>query len=169
MGTATYLIAIGSNKWTRWGSPSEIIRRLCAPATAGTVLARAPAFAGAQCSTIHISCPVGPGTRSYANAVAVVRSELSPPDMLAELKRVERTYGRRPGKRWGDRPLDLDLIGWGESIWASPGLTIPHPAFRTRRFVLAPLCEIAPEWRDPVTHLTARHLLARLDQKRPRA
>jgi 2-amino-4-hydroxy-6-hydroxymethyldihydropteridine diphosphokinase len=46
---------------------------------------------------------------------------------------------------------------------------IPHPAFRQRRFVLAPLVEIAPDWRDPVTHLTARQLLARLDRKRARA
>ena len=89
--------------------------------------------------------------------------------MLAHLKSVERGHGRRPGRRWGDRVLDLDIIGWSGGIWASKDLSIPHPAFRARRFVLAPLVEIVPGWRDPVMHLTARQLLARLDRKRPRA
>lgn len=112
---------------------------------------------------------MGPGTRSYANAVALIESDLDPPALLAHLKSIERAHGRRPGRRWGDRVLDLDIIGWSGGIWASPGLAIPHPAFRDRRFVLAPLVEIAADWRDPVTHLTARQLLARLDRKRRRA
>ena len=120
-------------------------------------------------SRVHVSRPIGPGTRRYANAVALFESDLAPPELLAELKRMECKAGRRPGRRWGDRPLDLDIITWSGGIWTSPGLTIPHPEFRKRRFVLAPLCEIAPDWRDPVTHLTVRQLLARLDQKRPRA
>ena len=106
--------------------------------------------------------------RDYANAVGVLQSKHCPPRLLAKLKRIERAAGRRLGRRWGSRVLDLDIVGWSGGIWASRGLTIPHAAFRDRRFVLAPLCEIAPDWRDPVTHLTARHLLARLDRKRPR-
>lgn len=120
-------------------------------------------------SRVHICDAVGPGTRRFANAVALIESDLTPPELLAELKFIERAYGRRPGRRWGDRPLDLDIIAWSGGIWASPALTIPHPEFRARRFVIAPLCEIAPDWRDPITHLTARQLLARLDQKRSRA
>ncbi len=115
------------------------------------------------------TAPLGPSTRSYANAVALIYTDLDPPALLAHLKSIERAYGRRTGRRWGDRPLDLDIIGWSGGIWASRGLSIPHPAFRTRRFVLAPLVEIAPDWRDPVTRLTARQLLVRLDRKRPRA
>ncbi|MFM9977780.1 MAG: 2-amino-4-hydroxy-6-hydroxymethyldihydropteridine diphosphokinase, partial [Sphingomonadaceae bacterium] len=113
--------------------------------------------------------PVGPGKRRYANAVALIETRLEPPALLARLKMIERIHGRRPGRRWGDRVLDLDIIGWSGGIWASPGLAIPHPAFRERRFVLGPLVEVVPRWRDPVTGLTARHLLARLDRKRPRA
>jgi 2-amino-4-hydroxy-6-hydroxymethyldihydropteridine diphosphokinase len=166
VGTATYLIALGSNQRTRWGSPRALVKSLCAPAKAGVLVAKAPAFAGAQCSKIHTSRPIGPGARDYANAVVMIESKHKPDALLKKLKKIERAHGRRAGRRWGDRPLDLDIIGWSGGIWASPGLTIPHAEFRKRRFVLAPLCEIAPGWRDPVTHLTARHLLARLDRKR---
>jgi 2-amino-4-hydroxy-6-hydroxymethyldihydropteridine diphosphokinase len=153
---STYLIALGSNKQYRSGNPRARL--------AGLELAGERAR-----SRIIETHPLGPGTRSYANAVALVESLLPPPAMLAQLKAIERAHGRRAGRRWGDRPLDLDIIGWSGGIWASPGLAIPHPAFRTRAFVLTPLCDIAPDWRDPVTHLTARHLRARLDRKRPRA
>jgi 2-amino-4-hydroxy-6-hydroxymethyldihydropteridine diphosphokinase len=166
VGTATYLIGIGSNQRTRWGSPEALIKSLCAPAKAGALVGKAPAFAGAHCSKIYTSRPIGPGARTYANAVVMIESNRKPDALLKKLKNLESAAGRRPGKRWGDRPLDLDIIAWSGGIWASPGLTIPHPEFRKRRFVLAPLCEIAPDWRDPVTHLTARHLLARLDRKR---
>lgn len=131
----------------------------------------APAFAGATlvgCSRIHATEPLGPGRRRYANAVVLVETDLDPPSLLDALKSIERAFGRRRGRRWGDRPLDLDIIGWSGGIWASPGLTVPHVSFRERRFVLAPLTEIAPGWRDPVTGLSARQLLARLDRKRPR-
>jgi 2-amino-4-hydroxy-6-hydroxymethyldihydropteridine diphosphokinase len=176
VGTATYLIALGSNQRTRAGSPQATLafllrafvpscdctfsRRHEGTKEVGKVLAH---------SRIVTSRPIGPGTRRYANAVALVESDLSPYQFLLKLKQLERAQGRRPGRRWGDRPLDLDIIAWSGGIWASPSLTIPHPEFHKRRFVLAPLCEIAPNWRDPVTHLTARQLLARLDQKRPRA
>lgn len=118
-------------------------------------------------SRIRETAPLGPGKRTYANAVALIETELDPPALLAHLKTIELAYGRRPGRRWGDRPLDLDIIGWSGGIWASPTLSVPHPAFRVRRFVLAPLAEIAPGWRDPVSGLRVRHLLARLDRKKP--
>ena len=174
MGTATYLIGIGGNQRTKWGSPQTTLAsflRGFAPSReiAGLTRRREAAKGLRAASRVHISRPVGPGTRSYANAVALIESDLSPKKLLRKLKKIERTAGRRPGRRWGDRPLDLDIIGWSGGIWASKQLSIPHPAFRTRRFVLAPLCEIAPRWRDPVTGLTARQLLARLDRKRPQA
>jgi 2-amino-4-hydroxy-6-hydroxymethyldihydropteridine diphosphokinase len=150
-----YLIAIGSNRVSRFGSPQRLV--ISAARGAGVS------------SAIHTTAPLGPGKRRYANAVALVDSDLDPPALLARLKACERAHGRRAGRRWGDRVLDLDIIGWSGGIWASRGLSIPHPAFRERRFVLAPLVEIAPDWRDPVSGLTARHLLARLDRKRPRA
>jgi 2-amino-4-hydroxy-6-hydroxymethyldihydropteridine diphosphokinase len=158
MPDSTYLIALGSNCRTRWGSPRALITALINGGFTGTLRAASPV-----CDSIAI----GPGQRRYANAVAVIDSALLPDALLAALKAIERAHGRRQGRRWGDRPLDLDIIGWSGGLWSSPGLAIPHPAFRNRRFVLSPLCAIAPGWRDPVTRLSARQLLARLDQKRP--
>lgn len=154
----SYLIALGGNRAASRG----IISKLAASTEA---------FGATVVSTSRIfsTAPLGPGRRRYANAVALIESDLEPPALLRHLKSIERAHGRRPGRRWGDRVLDLDIIGWSGGIWASTGLAIPHPAFRDRRFVLAPLVEIAPDWRDPLTHLTARQLLARLDRKRPRA
>ena len=63
--------------------------------------------------------------------------------------------------------LDLDVILWSGGPYAEPGLTIPHPLFRIRDFVLAPAAHVAADWRDPVTGLTVRQLHARLT--RPRA
>jgi 2-amino-4-hydroxy-6-hydroxymethyldihydropteridine diphosphokinase len=146
--TSTYLIGIGSN-------------RIHAGARVAAALPKA-----ALRSRIHNSRPIGPGTRSYANAVVMIESKHAPDALLKKLKKMEFKAGRRRGRRWGDRSLDLDIIAWSGGIWASPGLTIPHPEFRKRRFVLQPLCEIAPDWRDPVTRLTARHLLARLGKAR---
>lgn len=161
MARARYLIALGSNVRGPWGTPAALLRRLAGRALAGAVPLAA--------SRIRQSPPLGPGKRHYANAVVMIESEDDPPALLDRLKTIEREHGRRPGRRWGDRVLDLDIIGWSGGIWASPGLSIPHPAFRTRRFVLAPLVDVAPDWRDPVTGLTARQLRARLDHKRPRA
>ena len=155
MGRHSYLIALGSNRRGPWGSPQALLASL----NICEIVAQSP---------IHTTAPLGPGTRTYANAVALIETELDPPALLAHLKSIEHAHGRRRGRRWGDRPLDLDIIGWSGGLWASAGLNIPHPAFRQRRFVLAPLVQIAPGWRDPLTHLSARQLLARLDRKRPR-
>ena len=58
--------------------------------------------------------------------------------------------------------LDLDIILWSEGAWEGAGLTVPHPAFRDRGFVLDPLAELVPDWKDPVTGLTVRQLRHRL-------
>jgi 2-amino-4-hydroxy-6-hydroxymethyldihydropteridine diphosphokinase len=118
-------------------------------------------------STIRTTPALGPAGRSFANAVAIVESPLAPDELLAELKAIERGFGRRPGKRWGPRVLDLDIILWSAGAWGGPGPIVPHPEFRTRAFVLEPLAEIAPGWRDPLTGATVRQLLARLTAPRP--
>ncbi|WP_239025991.1 2-amino-4-hydroxy-6-hydroxymethyldihydropteridine diphosphokinase [Sphingomonas paeninsulae] len=125
---------------------------------------------GGACRRVfhHQFTPLGFGVRTYANAVAAIETTLTPLELLVRLKSIERAHGRRPGRRWGDRVIDLDIIAWGGGIWSSANLTIPHPEFRKRRFVLAPLCEIIPDWRDPISQLTARQLLARLDRRLPR-
>ena len=109
------------------------------------------------------SAPLGPARRRYANAAAVVDSFRPPEALLAMLQEVERIFGRkRRGRRWGARALDLDIVLWDGGVWTSGRLTIPHPRFRERAFVLAPAAAIAPDWRDPLSGLTLRQLAARL-------
>jgi 2-amino-4-hydroxy-6-hydroxymethyldihydropteridine diphosphokinase len=86
--------------------------------------------------------------------------------MLDELKAIERAFGRRRGRRWGPRVLDLDIALWSGGRFRSRRLTIPHPQLARRSFVLQPLAAIAPRWR--VGPLTVRHLAHRLAQRPPR-
>lgn len=113
--------------------------------------------------------PLGPSRRRYANAAILVQSPLEPPAMLAWLQSIERALGRRRYRRWGARSVDIDIILWSGGVWNSPMLTIPHPAFAARDFVLTPLRAIAPAWRDPRSGLTIRHLDARLNARRQKA
>ena len=99
--------------------------------------------------------------------MALVETRAGPEKLLRRLQKIEARFGRRRARRWGARVIDLDIVLWSEGIWTSPALTIPHPAFRTRRFVLDPLVGLAPAWRDPVTGLTVRQLHARLTRRRP--
>jgi len=123
----------------------------------GTVASRSPVIE---------SAPIGPAHRRFANAVAELESDLPPPALLRDVKAVERGFGRRGGQAWGDRVLDCDIVLWSGGEWGDESLTIPHPHFRQRAFVLAPATAIAPGWRDPVTGLCVRHLQARLTRPR---
>ena len=109
--------------------------------------------------------PLGPSIRRFANAAALIETRLDPSALLRHLKAMERAANRRRGQRWGSRTLDLDIILWSNGPWESPGLTIPHAAFRARAFVLTPLAAIAADWRDPISNLTVRHLAARLHKR----
>lgn len=153
MALTSYAIALGSNRRGRHGAP------------AATVRAAAAAIGAARLSRVRLTPALGPAGRGFANAVALVESELDPPALLAVLKRIERDFGRRAGRRWGPRILDLDIILWSEGPWASGGLVVPHPEFRRRRFVLEPLAELAPDWRDPIAGATVRQLLHRLGRR----
>lgn len=98
----------------------------------------------------------------FLNAAATGESALSAPAVLDVLLAIEQGFGReRPYER-APRTIDLDLIFYGNEVIDTPGLTIPHPRFRERRFVLEPLAEIAPDWVDPVTGKTIAELLAML-------
>ena len=155
-----YAIAIGSNRpHGRFGSP----RRVVEAAVAGLD----EQFGLFDASPILINRAHGGAGRDFANAVALVESELAPPAMLERLKQTERDFGRRRGRRWGPRVLDLDIIAWSGGAWRSRGLTVPHRELRSRAFVLRPLAAIAPLWRIEGS-LTARHLAARLASPRPR-
>lgn len=117
-------------------------------------------------SPIVDSAPVGPSQRRYANAAAMVVSEHDPRRLLTLLQQIEHRFGRkRQGQRWRARTLDLDVVLWDGGIWRDKALTIPHPEFRRRLFVLGPATAIAPDWRDPITRCTLRHLRSRLTRK----
>jgi 2-amino-4-hydroxy-6-hydroxymethyldihydropteridine diphosphokinase len=152
----SYIIALGSNRrHPRHGAPARILTAAMA------------ALDPVACSRIITSRPIGPSQRAYANAVILIESVLTPPALLQHLKGVECDFGRRTsGQRWSARVLDLDIILWSGGIWVDEILTVPHPAYRLRSFVLGPLCEIAAWWRDPLTHFSPPQLKARLDRAR---
>ena len=157
--THLYAIAIGSNRrHVRHGRPTGVVEAAIARLDAEFILFDA--------SPIVLNKAIGGAGRDFANAVALVESELEPPAMLSALKQVEKDFGRRPGRRWGERVLDLDIAAWDGGRLASRLLSIPHPRLAGRDFVLGPLQAVAPMWR--IDHaLTARHLGSRLGKRRP--
>ncbi len=154
MPTSVYAIALGSNRRGRHGSPeAEIAAALTA---LGDVTAVSPMLRTA---------PLGPSKRRFVNAVALIESDETPPALLARLKAIERDFGRRRGRSWGARVIDLDILLWSSGAWSGPGLTVPHARFREREFVLRPLLAVAPDWHDPVSGLRIRHLARRHAQR----
>jgi 2-amino-4-hydroxy-6-hydroxymethyldihydropteridine diphosphokinase len=154
MARTSYAIALGSNRpHGRHGAPGAVLRAALVELRAlGTV---------EKCSDIHRTAALGPAGRSFANAALILCSELDPPALLAALKGIERAFGRRPGRRWGPRVLDLDIILWSGGRFVSRRLNIPHPALPVRPFVLHPLAQIAPDWGVPGTGRAVRHLAFR--------
>ncbi|HXI28749.1 MAG TPA: 2-amino-4-hydroxy-6-hydroxymethyldihydropteridine diphosphokinase [Vicinamibacterales bacterium] len=115
-------------------------------------------------SRYHDTVPVGvTGPQPiYLNAVAVGDTALAPRDLLDALLAIEAERGRERPHPNAARTLDMDLILYGDRAIDEPGLVVPHPRFRERRFVLEPLVEVAPDFRDPVTGKSARQLLGDL-------
>lgn len=155
MVLTSYAIALGSNRRSRHGAPADAVR--AAAETLGVQIL----------SSIRATPALGPAGRGFANAAAIVATDLEPRDLLSKLKSIERAFGRRGGRRWGPRVLDLDIVLWSGGPYEGEGLLIPHPSFRDRLFVLEPLSEIAADWRDPVTGATVRQLLHRLRRRNP--
>ena len=117
-------------------------------------------------SPIVLNAAHGRAGRDFANAVALVESDLDPAELLSRLKSIEREFGRRPGRRWGPRVLDLDIALWSGGKFHSRLLTIPHTQIARRSFVLDPLAAIAPSWR--IGSLSVRQLAHRLARRPPR-
>jgi 2-amino-4-hydroxy-6-hydroxymethyldihydropteridine diphosphokinase len=158
--THLYAVAIGSNRpHGRHGRPAGVV--LAAIAELDRV------FSLFDASPVVLNPASGGAGRDFANAVVLLESPLDPPAMLRALKASERAFGRRRGKRWGARVLDLDILAWDGGKWSDRMLSIPHKALEERAFMLLPLAAIAPGWRLR-GGLTARHLAARLGKRAPR-
>jgi 2-amino-4-hydroxy-6-hydroxymethyldihydropteridine diphosphokinase len=152
--TPVYAIALGSNRRGRHGAPQAEIA--AALAALGDVIAVSPMLRTA---------PLGPSKRRFANAVALIQSDEHPPALLARLKAIERCFGRRRGRNWGARVIDLDIVLWSKGTWSERNLIVPHLQVRERDFVLRPLLAVAPDWRDPVSGLRVRHIAYRLAKR----
>lgn len=116
-------------------------------------------FVGA--SSIRPSRPEGgpPGQQDYLNAVVAIRTTLGPRPLLDVLRRIEQQLGRRRVERWGPRTIDLDLLLYDQQVIDEHDLVVPHPRMHQRRFVMAPLAEIAPDTMHPVLGRSANEIL----------
>lgn len=153
------IIALGSNIVGPWGSPAETVRKALGFLDRdGCRLIRA--------SSLVETSPLGRTDQpNFVNAVAQIDTAMGPEALLEHLHRIEAKAGRRRAEKWGPRVLDLDLIDYDGLIRSHPPPILPHPGIAERAFVLAPLAEIAPEWRHPLFKRSAAELLAGLSGK----
>lgn len=150
------IVALGSNL----GDPVVQVRAALDRLAACAV---GPVRRSSLWQTTPVDCP--PGSPLFVNAVAIFAPPAggTPELLLAEMQALEREFGRQPKRILNEeRPLDLDLIAWGDERRNTPNLVLPHPRARLRRFVLAPLAELAPDFVLPGQVRTAVELLAGL-------
>lgn len=132
--TTRALVALGSNL----GDRGAFVRDAAAHLRALGVLVGA--------SSMYETEPIGgPEQDHYINAVVVLDTTLTARELLDGLLGIEQTMGRQRNERWDPRTIDLDLIAFGDDVIDEPGLTVPHPRFTERRFVLEPLLETFPD------------------------
>ena len=162
------LVALGGNFPGSWGTPPETLRRALKELEGRGVTVEA-------ISPFYATAAVGPaGQPDYVNAVAKVQTSLPPQALLRTLKQIEAVAGRRGGKPWGPRSLDMDIVDYKGLVthglraarrYARAGrrpLVLPHPAMHLRPFVLRPLLDVAPDWRHPSLKRSGHDLLRSL-------
>lgn len=142
---ATVYLSLGSNVGDRAASLREAIARL-------PVLRVSPIY-----ETEPLDYTEQPW---FLNLVVEAETALSPRHLLNLALRIERELGRVRDIPKGPRTIDIDILFYGDRVIDEPGLQIPHPRLAHRRFVLAPLADLAPDLRHPVTHRTVREMLA---------
>jgi 2-amino-4-hydroxy-6-hydroxymethyldihydropteridine diphosphokinase len=149
-------VGVGSNLGDRWANLALAARSLRAE----------PRVALLRASRVWDAAPLGPPQPRYLNAVLELEAGAPAQALHATLQMIENAAGRkRTGPRWSARTLDLDLLLYGDEVIRRPALVVPHPGIVSRRFVLAPLAELAPERVVPLTGLTVAQLLARAAQE----
>ena len=107
-------------------------------------------------SSFYLSKPMGPQDQpDYINAVAMIKTELTPHQLLDELQEIENQQGRVRKQRWGARTLDLDVLLYGQQFISDERLQVPHPGIAERNFVLFPLAEIAEDLHIPIDEVNS--------------
>ena len=123
-----------------------------------------------KCSSLYESEPIGDAKNWYVNGVIEIETDLSPQQLLRRLQGIEQEMGRKKTpqtKKWASRKIDLDILLFDNHVVDTPSLTIPHRELHKRRFVLLPLCELAPHFTHPRLGVTITDLLVALkDHKR---
>ena len=144
------VISLGSNLGDRQGlihSALDALREL-------------PDSEVSKVSSLYETAPVGKTDQPcFLNAVLKLRTGLTARDLWRHMQRIERELGRLRKERWGPRTIDLDLVLYGNQVIEEKDLTVPHPRYRERAFVLIPLLEIAPELTDPESGKKIREFL----------
>ena len=143
-------IGLGSNLGARETYLVRAIAEL--RATSGVILH--------ACSSVLETEPVGVTDQpKFLNAVLELRTSVEPGALLKTLRSIEQRLGRVKRERWREREIDLDILYFGSRTIDRDGLKIPHPEIANRKFVLAPLAELAPDFIDPMRTLSIRSLL----------
>ena len=153
-----FLIALGSNIGERKSYIMNAIAELSI--RAGEIEA---------VSSLYETHPEGfDSQHSFLNAAIALRSNLSPTEMIETTRNIEHALGslthRNPDGSYRDRTIDIDIIACDDIILQTEELTIPHPRMHLRRFVLDPLCEIAPKWIHPLLHESVTALRDKLTE-----
>ncbi len=177
-GPKMALIALGSNVASRYGGPEATVR-------AAIAALREEAQGAFRASALYRTPFVPAGAQpDVVNAVVAMERSTAPAETLAWLHEIEAGFGRVRAARWGNRVIDLDLLGQGAAIlpdrdtfarWAglnaqqaareAPGeLVLPHPRMQERAFVLVPAADVAPDWRHPVSGQSVAEMLAALPE-----
>jgi len=116
-------------------------------------------------SPVYDTAPVGNVNQPrFLNIACLIKTELSPSDLLAFTKGIEKKIGRKPGPKDSPRPIDIDILFYDNLVLETTKLIIPHPRLPERAFVLAPLADIAPDLKHPVSKKSVIQMLTELQR-----